>query len=200
MVTGQDLGLVAGILRADARGRAAHDALVQDAEFRQPLAYADLNARDFDGLLLPGGHAQGVKPYLESTTLQAVVRDMFALDRPVAAVCHGVIVAARAHKSDGRSVLYGRRTTALTAQMELSAWWLTRAWLGDYYRTYPETVQSEVTRALARPSDFVQGPTSLRRDNPERLDLGFVVQDGNYLSARWPGDVHRLATEFAKIL
>ncbi len=28
----------------------------------------------------------------------------------------------------------------------------------------------------------------------------FVVRDGNYLSARWPGDVHTFARRFAEML
>jgi protease I len=200
MVTGAGLGLLAGMLRADTNGRSAYQALQHDPAFQQPLAYAQLKAAEFDGLILPGGHAAGVRPYLESAALHALVVEMFALDRPVGAICHGTVVAARSRDAQGRSVLHGRRTTALTAQMELSAWWLTRAWMGDYYRTYPETVQSEVTRALAGPRDFENGPVSLHRDSPDRLDLGFVVRDGNYLSARWPGDAHRFATEFARLL
>lgn len=200
MVTGRGLGPLAGLLRADANGREAYRALESDDAFQHPLPYAALKATDFDGLILPGGHAKGVKPYLESTVLQAFVVAMFALDRPVGAICHGTVVAARSRDAHGRSVLHGRRTTGLTAQLELSGWWLTRAWMGDYYRTYPETVQSEVTRALARPGDFITGPISLRRDSPERPDLGFAVRDGNYLSVRWPGDSHRFADEFGRML
>jgi protease I len=31
----------------------------------------------------------------------------------------------------------------------------------------------------------------MRRDSDRRLCRGYVVRDGNYLSARWPGDAHR---------
>jgi protease I len=34
-------------------------------------------------------------------------------------------------------------------------------------------------------------------DAPERLGIGFTVRDGNYLSARWPGDAHRFAGDLA---
>jgi protease I len=65
-------------------------------------------------------------------------------------------------------------------------------------------VQKEVTLALKQPSDFIVGPVfSLRaalRDSPTKLNLGFTVQDGQYLSARWPGDAHRFATEFLGLL
>ena len=84
--------------------------------------------------------------------------------------------------------------------MELSAWTLTRLWLKNYYRTYPVTVEAEVSAALANTKDFIKGPISLTRDSPDNLAAGFTVQDGNYLSARWPGDAHRFATEFVAML
>jgi protease I len=41
---------------------------------------------------------------------------------------------------------------------------------------------------------------SVRRDAPGMLDAAFTVRDGNYLSARWPGDPHRFGNEFAGML
>jgi len=200
MLTGRGLGIFKPVLIADANGRGAYAEMVASPEFRHPLRYADLHADAFDGLLLPGGHAPGMKQYLESTQLQTLVAAVFALGKPVGAICHGVVLAARSRSADGRSVLHGRKTTALTRKMELTAWMLTRWWLGSYYRTYPTPVQDEVTAALASPDDFVTGPASRSRDSASRLDVGFTVRDGDYLSARWPGDAHRFANEFAVML
>jgi protease I len=200
MLNGRGLGPWRALLRADARGRAAHAAMVEAPEFRQPRRHFQLSAADFDALILPGGHAKGMREYLESRLLQALVAQAFADDKPVGAICHGVVLAARSRRPDGRSVLQGRRTTALTRALELSGWALTALWLGGYYRTYPQTVQGEVTAALADPRDFEAGPMALRRDDPTHLERGFTVRDGNYLSARWPGDVHRFAAEFADLL
>jgi len=66
ILTGQGLGLLAPLLMADANGRAAYDALTQSRAFRSPLRYEDIRPADFDALLLPGGHAKGMRPYLES--------------------------------------------------------------------------------------------------------------------------------------
>lgn len=200
MVTGRGLGPLAPLLMADARGRAAHAALVAAPAFRAPLRWEALAGQRLDALVLPGGHAPGMRPYLESAVLQALVAEALAAGRPVAAICHGVLLAARARRPDGRSALHGRRTTGLTRALEVSGWWLTRAWLGDYYRTYPVTVQAEVTAALARPDDFLAGPLPLGRDRPEALGRGFTVRDGPYLSARWPGDAHRFAAELVGML
>jgi hypothetical protein len=119
-------------------------------------------------------------------------------------------------------VLYGRRTTALTWQLERTAWAVTRRtrfWDPSYFRTYPEqpgqpagymSVQQEVTRALARPEDFLDVPadaadyrlkTSGRaRDTITDARPAWVVRDGNYTSARWPGDAHTFAHTFADVL
>lgn len=194
MLTGEGLGQFAEQLRADYNARAAHVAMRKAEEFRAPLAYAALQAGDYDALLLPGGHAEGMKVYLESATLQAFVGAFFALGRPVAAICHGVLLAARSKlPGSERSVLHGKRTTALPKHMERLAWNLTKKRLGDYYRTYPVYVQDEVTAVLADRRDFVVGPRGFKRDAPEDLRPGFTVVDGRYVSARWPGDAHAFA-------
>ena len=216
--------LVGLLLRADRNARSAWCELMHNAAFCAPLAHAQVRAGDFAGLLLPGGHAQGMRAYLESTALQRVVAEFFDAGKPVAAICHGVVLAARSISAKtGKPVLHGRRTTALTWNLERSAWLLSRYagrwWDRDYYRTYREApgepdgyrgVQAEVTRALARPEDFVDVPadspqhfrkaSGLFRDTPSDDRAAFVVRDGNYLSARWPGDVHTFARTFAAML
>jgi putative intracellular protease/amidase len=218
----RDVPVVGRALRANADGRRAYAALQIDGGFRAPLRWDEVRGRDFAGLLLPGGHrARGMRAYLESPVLQQVVADFFAGDKPVAAVCHGVLLAARSSDpSTGKSVLHGRRTTALTWRLERMAWSVarrTRFWDPTYYRTYSEepgqpegymSVQQEVTRALARPEDFVDVPpdaaadyrlkTSGRaRDSATDSRPAWVVRDGSYTSARWPGDVHTFARVFA---
>jgi putative intracellular protease/amidase len=179
---------------------------------------------DFDGLLLPGGHrARGMREYLESEILQKLVSEFFAAGLPVAAICHGVLLAARSHAADGRhSVLFGRRTTALTWALERKGWTagrIFRFWDSNYYRTYDDgpgkptgymSVQQEVTRALARPEDFLDVPTDapdhrrkaggMVRDTWDDSRAAFVVRDGDYVSARWPGDAHTFARRFAEVL
>jgi protease I len=208
MLAGADLGLLAPLLRAQANAAADHDRMAKSPAYRSPLAWSDIAGGlvedRFDALLLPGGHAPGMREYLESTLLQSAVAAFFERDLPVAAICHGTVLAARSRvtrgDNAGRSVLYGRRTTGLTRRLEMLAWRLTRHRLGDYYRTYPQTVQDEVTAALRSPLDFRAGPPALLRDSDRMRRLGFTVRDGGYLSARWPGDAHRFAHELAGML
>jgi putative intracellular protease/amidase len=215
---------VARVLRADRRGRAAYEELLRSPAFSQPIGWADIDGDDFDALLLPGGHrARGMRQYLESRLLQDVVVETFRRDKPVAAVCHGVVLAARSiDPASGRSVLWGRRTTALTWTLEHRAWSVarfSRFWDPNYYRTDTEepgqptgymSVQEEVTRALARPEDFLDvvpgTPGAARKSSGRARDTmvderpAFVVEDGGYISARWPGDVHTFAKRFSSVL
>jgi putative intracellular protease/amidase len=218
--------VVGRVLRANADARRALDALRRDPGFRSPLRWDDMHgsAPECAGLLLPGGHrARGMRPYLESPVVQRSVVEFFGQGKPVGAICHGVLVAARSiDPATGASVLRGRRTTALTWQLERKAWSVarrTRFWDPSYYRTYSEgpgqpegfmSVQQEVTRALADPGDFLDVPagapdyrrkTSGRaRDSATDARPAWVVRDANYISARWPGDVHTFAKTFADVL
>jgi putative intracellular protease/amidase len=179
-------GVIFGRLGAKPPAIAAYRELEAAAEFANPVAWGEIEPEQFDGLVLPGGHAPGMRQYLGSGELRHKVAEFWALERPVGAICHGVLVLARA------GVLRGTKTTCLTKAMERSAY-LATAWkLGRYYRTYPAYVQDEVVAALDDPSQFDAGPRSLKQP--------FVVEDGRYLSARWPGDAELFAQRFAALL
>jgi putative intracellular protease/amidase len=194
-------GVIFGQLGAYEEPKAFYRQLVETTEFRQPLAWADLNPGDYDGLLLAGGHAPGMRQYLSSTVLQGKVAEFWALDRPVGAICHGVLVLARTQDlHTRRSLIADRRTTCLPKYMERGAYYLTAWRLGRYYRTYPAYVQDEVTAALNDPSQFVRGPRTRRRGTSTDDSAAFVVRDRNYLSARWPGDAYLFAESFRRLL
>jgi putative intracellular protease/amidase len=218
------LTVVGRVLRANADARAAFAALLEDQAFAVPLHWGEARRSAYDALVLPGGHrARGMRPYLESPEVQQMAIDAFRAGKPVGAICHGVLVAARAvDPVTQRSVLHGRRTTALTWALERKAWGIaryTRFWDSNYYRTYVEepgqrwgfmSVQQEVTRALADPADFADvakgTPEWRRKTNGRARDTlidaspAFVVRDGSYVSARWPGDAYTFALTFAAVL
>jgi len=201
MITGDGLGLLKSMLIAHKSARLAYEEMCDAPAYQKPISYADIKVDDFDSLLLPGGHAKGIIPYLESTILQKHIVSFFDADKPVGAICHGVVAACRAQNpKTGKSILYGRKTTALLRRQEMLAYHLTRINLGDYYRTYPVTVEDEVTAALENQNDFLQGPMPFLRDDMDHLSRGFTVRDGNYLSARWPGDAHKFSQEFLAMI
>jgi putative intracellular protease/amidase len=212
-------------LRANTDARRAYASMRASPSFLNPVPYSTLSVDQYDGLVLPGGHwARGMRQYLEDPQLQRFVGDFFDADKPVAAICHGVVLAARSLSArTGKSVLYGRKTTALTWRLEKAAWstmkYVGRVWDPTYYRTYLESgseplgyrsVQAEVSRALASPVDFCDVPkdagdhfrktTGLFRDSDGDERPAWVVRDRRYVSARWPGDVHAFAAAFAAVL
>jgi len=195
-------GVLFGRLGATADAVAAYRRMSAAAAFRSPSSWRTLEPDEFDGLVLPGGHAPGMRQYLGSPLLREKVAAFWALERPVAAICHGVLVLARTiDPATGHSVISQRFTTCLPKYMERGAWLLTAWRLGSYYRTYPTYVQDEVTAALRDESRFLRGPITLSRRGTEADDsAAFAVRDGNYLSARWPGDAYLFAKTFARML
>ena len=183
-------GVLFGKLGAARDAAKAYARLEITREFSVPIPWTSITPTDFDAMILPGGHAPGMRQYLGSAELREVVGEFFSLDRPVGAICHGVLVLARTIDPEtAKSVLYNRRTTCLPRYMERSAYLMTAWKLGRYYRTYPAYVEEEVVAALASPDQFEVGPqTRLRRGTETDDSPAFVVEDGNYVSARWPGD------------
>ena len=201
MVDGVGLYLLKWSMRADPNGIAAYTEILNAGLLEKPLSYAAVLRHgrsssppfaEYDALLLPGGHCPDMRPYLEDSDLQALVREFSATGKVVAAVCHGVVLAARS------GILAGKAVTALPSWMESLAYGLTRLWMGGYYKTYKETtVEREVTEACRT---YLAGPRSLKRDSPAHLDAGFVVQDGSLLTARWPGDCHRFGEKLWELI
>ena len=197
--------------------------MLQSAEFQHPITWAQAALDGIDALLLPGGHrARGMRSYVDSDILHRLVVNAFARGVIVAAICHGVLLAARSvDPGTGRSALYGRKTTALTWAMERLAWRLTRItrfWEPNYYRTYTEepgqpggymSVQSEVTRALKDPTDFCDvargsplwwlKTSGMVRDTATDSRPAFVVDDGELcigaLAGRYAHVRNRLVAE-----
>jgi len=224
------LPLLGLLLRANNTARAAYSVMETDSNFLNPMKYSDLRVSDFDGVVLPGGHAPGMKPYLESKILQTFIADCFdSVDekgnhKPVAAICHGVLLAARSISSiTQKSVLYNKKTTALPWQMEKSAWDITkfygRFWDSNYYRTYQEdanespgyrSVELEIKRFLEVDSNFITVEknsqhyfaknSGLFRDQSTNSKPALIVQDGNYISARWPGDAYTFAKAIIELM
>lgn len=50
---------------------------------------------------MPGGHAPGMKSYLESAAVKEIAKKAMSADKPVGAICHGVLILARAKDAAG---------------------------------------------------------------------------------------------------
>jgi putative intracellular protease/amidase len=195
-------GVVFGQLGAKPEPKAFYRELGASPAFARPVPWSAIAPADFAALLLPGGHAPGMKQYLGSALLQEKVAAFARTGRPLAAICHGVLVLARAIDPEtGKSALCGRRTTCLPKYMERLAYGLTAWKLGRYYRTYDAYVEDEVRAALESPDHFQVGPLTLGSHGTRDDDgAAFVVEDGAYVSARWPGDAYLFAKKLLERL
>ena len=176
---------------------------------------SDRRRSAYDALVLPGGHrARGMRPYLESPEVQQMAIDAFRAEKPVGAA-HGVPRGDAGRRSGHGALGVRPQDHRGSWALEDKAWGIarfTRFWDRDYYRTYTEepgqrwgylSVQQEVTRALADPADFADvekgSPDWQRKASGHARDTltderpAFVVRDGSYVSARWPGDAHTFA-------
>lgn len=174
-------GVIFGQLGAKPEAIRFFRELEKSEEFNNPITYDAIKVEDFDLLHLPGGHAKGMRQYLENKTLQQKVIVFFKTNKPIGSICHGAIVLARSIDPEtGKSIIYNKKMTALTKFLEGIAYYLTFWKHGNYYRTYPEYVEDEMKRNLIEKSNFKTG-------FPFKP---MVVEDGNLITARWPLDVY----------
>ena len=193
-LSGAGLTLLAASLKCRLEAQAAYAAMIAAPRYQQPLGWAKARAANFAALHFPGGHAPGMKPYCESPEVYRMAREAFAAKLPVSAICHGVLPLARA------GVLKGRRTTALTHIMEEISVRLTAKALPGHYRTYDISVEDEVRQRIRPGGRFERGGLFPRYSGAKAPEAGFVLRDGNYLSARWPGDAWTLALRLLELL
>lgn len=193
-LTGEGLPLIASSLKARMEAEAAYATMIAAPHFKKPVKWAKARAGDYAALHFPGGHAPGMKSYCESAEVFRLGKEAFAANQPVSAICHGVLPLARA------GLLKGKRTTALTHIMEEIAVRLTAKALPGHYRTYPISVETEVRQRIGKTGKFERGGLFPRYAGSKAPNAGFVVQDGNYLSARWPGDAWTLAVRLGELL
>ena len=96
----RNLPLVGLLLRANRDARDAYAAMIRDPNYVAPQRWDAVDATAFDALRLPGGHrARGMCDYLECDLLRRHVAGFFEMKKPVAAICHGVLLAARSQSA-----------------------------------------------------------------------------------------------------
>ena len=83
---------------------AAWDITVESPGYKlaSQIAFRDVQADDYTGLVLPGGRAPEFLRYDEH--LLDTTRDFFAKEKPVASICHGIEILAAADVIRGREV------------------------------------------------------------------------------------------------
>lgn len=112
-------------------------------EFLHPISWssAGFSLDTYNLIFLPGGHEKGVRQLIDSPIIHKHLASYFPKTskpskKAVAAVCHGVMVLSESLGADGQSIIHDCETTALPERFEQAAFWGTRLFLGDYYKTY----------------------------------------------------------------
>ncbi|WP_156252465.1 type 1 glutamine amidotransferase domain-containing protein [Pseudactinotalea terrae] len=77
-------------------GKKGHEATVE-------VSSAEATAADFDGLVLPGGVANGDHLRMDAASV-AFVKDFFAQHKPVGVICHGGWILTDADVLKGRTI------------------------------------------------------------------------------------------------
>ena len=126
--------------------------MAKSPAFQAPRSWTDpsFSLDTYDLVFLPGGHEKGVRQLIDSPVVQQQLAVYFPKTRKpstktIAAVCHGVLALSEAKLPDGKSVMHDTTTTALPSAMEEFAFWGTRLFLGDYYKTYGKGSESVET-------------------------------------------------------
>jgi putative intracellular protease/amidase len=186
------MGFVRGPLGAGPMGLRDYKRMTATPEYQKPIRYSDINVDDYDAILLTGGHAPGMKQFLESRVLQEKVVQFFKKDKGVGAICHGLLVPARAIDPDtGKSVLYNYKTTSLTKLLEVIGYCSTFWLLGRRFRTYDAYVADQVKAALRNPGQYSSGVIPFPR----------VVVDRNLVTSRyWLFDAVPYSVRFAEMV
>jgi putative intracellular protease/amidase len=121
-------GPIFGFFGASKEAKKVYEEMLKSEEFLHPLKWEDTNFDAYDGVWLGGGHAKGVREYLDSEVLQRKLAKFMPKthansDDPkvLAAICHGPILLSRTVDETGKSVLAGRKTSCLPYHMERDA-------------------------------------------------------------------------------
>ncbi len=76
-------GLLSSMLITGTADLDSYAKMIESEPFKKPLAYADVDPSQFEGMLIPGGHAKGLRTLLESKQTQQLALQFFQVQQPV---------------------------------------------------------------------------------------------------------------------
>ncbi|KAL7788616.1 hypothetical protein V8C37DRAFT_411572 [Trichoderma ceciliae] len=183
-------GLTQRLLGASSSIVKVYHVMEESEEGKHPLSW-------FDEIFTLDVFDLAVSQVIDSKRVHKLLADFFPqtkkpVKKAVEAVCHGVVVLSESKHPDGSSVIRDCVTTALPARFEQLAFWGTRIFLGDDYKTYGAGSEGSVRKVLASPEQFKN----------KIVPSPFVVEDENfnYVTARFPGDVELLSQKLIELV
>jgi len=94
-------------LGASAEAILAYNEMFNTESFSNPIRWSDIDPTQYDAIHLTGGHAPGMKQYLESQLLKDKIGEYTKLGRTLSAICHGSLLLARSvDPQTGQSVVH----------------------------------------------------------------------------------------------
>lgn len=81
------------------------------------LKLEDINVEDYDAVFYPGGHGP-LWDLAENEHSIALIENMYAAKKPVAAVCHAPAVFRHPKSSSGQSIVFGKAVTGFSNSEE----------------------------------------------------------------------------------
>jgi putative intracellular protease/amidase len=132
-------------------------------KFNESVQATQVQSGDYDGIFLPGGHGTMWDTATDQATAR-LVGEIFSAGKPTAAVCHGPAGLVKAKRSDGQSILLGKKVNGFTNEEE------TAAGLMDVVPFHLETVMRQLG------GQFENGP----------MWGPYAVRDGNLITGQNP--------------
>ncbi len=138
---------------------------------------ADMQAVNFSAVFLPGGHGTMWDTATDAATAR-LVADSFNAGKPTAAVCHGPAGLVNALRTDGKSILFGKKVNGFTNAEE------TAAGLMDVVPFHLETKMRELGGVFESGPDWAP----------------YAVRDGNLITGQNPASSALVATHVVAAL
>lgn len=152
-----------------------------DPEAQQALSntavLAGLKHEQFDAVFYPGGHGPLWDLSQDADSI-ALIEQMLAAGKPVAAVCHAPAVLCRAKTPDGRPIVAGRQVTGFTNSEEEAV---------QLTKVVPFLLEDELKK---NGGVYSKGPDW----------VPYVLVDGNLITGQNPASSEPAAREMLKML
>lgn len=147
------------------------------AKLEKPVDLAEVDAGRLAAIFLVGGTGT-LWDFPGSTALGKLATDLHAADKPVAAICHGVVGLMTATAADGSPLVRGRAITCFSNEEEAML---------EYDKLVP----------LLAETALVEQGANYRRAAPFEA---MVVEDGNLITGQNPASAEPLAAALLKRL
>ena len=135
------------------------------------MKLSNVDAKNYDGIFLAGGHGT-MFDLPNDNNLALILGEMFDDDKVIGAVCHGPAGLTTAKRSDGKSILFGKKVNGFSNSEE------DKIGLTNTVPFLLETKMVELGGLYEKSSDFAE----------------HAVKDGNLITGQNPASASKVAS------